>query len=67
MNFIFNSNPYALPRVLLGKAKLKFPGVTANSRTGPSGIPDKDFDEIILPGINPGAFTSWIWFYHYGI
>ena len=65
-DFLFNSNPYALPRVLMGKALLRLPGLLTNSRTGLRGLTDDDFRSVILSGINNGAFTSWVWFYHYG-
>ena len=38
----------------------------ANARVGIKGISDDYFRKIILSGINPGAFSSWVWFYHYG-
>ena len=53
MEAIFNSNPYALPRVLHGKTKYKIAALVDNKRVGKNGIPDDVFNSIILPGISP--------------
>jgi len=66
MIWLLNLSPSSLPRVLFGKPLLKLKSLLSNSRIGPNGISDDLFRDIILSGIQPGMFTSWVLFYHYG-
>ena len=66
MEMLFNSNPYALPRVLMGRPLIKLPALLSNARTGPKGVSDEVFNTIILPGVAPNMYSSWVYFYHFG-
>jgi len=63
---LFNSNPYALARMLFGKPLLSWPGLLANKRTGAKELDDDVFREVILNQITPNCFKVWVWGYHFG-
>lgn len=75
MAFLTNSNPYALPRVLMGQPlEIPVPGfgsilyktLLKNRRVGPRGISAERFRSVILSGVSPNMFTAWVYFYNKG-
>lgn len=65
-DYLFNSNPYALARMLFGKPLLAWPGLLSNKRTGARPIDDDVFNEVILKQITPNCFKVWVWGYRWG-
>lgn len=50
MDLLFNSNPYALTRILYGKPLVKWPGLLTNSRVGTVAIDDSVIHDVLLTG-----------------
>jgi hypothetical protein len=65
-DWLINLNPYAMSRLLLGQTLIKsWTALTSNRRNGKD-IDSKEFEDVILSGSFPGAYTSWVYFYHRG-
>jgi hypothetical protein len=66
MDWLVNLNPSAMARVLCGKTLMKGWTALNNNRRNSQEIDDKEFEELILRGSAPGAYTSWVYFYNKG-
>ena len=62
MEFLFNSNPFALPRMLMRQTKFmsNMPALKENARVGDKSIDESVFQEIILRNIAPVSFSNSI-------
>lgn len=65
MDWLVNLNPYALTRVLFGKALLQSDALESNKRVHRP-LSDEKFNEVIMTGLKSGGLTPWVYFYHYG-